>query len=818
MKRQKNNLEKNISRLLKQAGDSDKPGKVFTDSLIEKALDKLKQPAAGHKREAKDRPMKVIKIFASAAAVIVICGVLFGLLTHNQWRTKRPIWKSTQIIPEKREQIEEQLHADSKFDLDMVVVKDNSSLRSLDAEFSKEADKVKVITSTPEPGKPATELLGDIDKVRALAKAESAEKLDSLSEKKASQQQREIMEKAMVRTFDSISNVSGALTAGKAGKDSTGSKEQQSIPMLGDRGMRGGGMRGGGMMGGAGGMGGGMMGRGMAGGEYGGMARNDSMRGSRRYRRAMIDRSQQMKQRRENQLYSLYHWKPPEEAEPRKYPMAHGGTVPPNGEVVDAMFFKNYGVNPFIDTEDDHLSTFATDVDTGSYTIVRGYLHDGHLPPEDAVRLEEFVNYFNYRYAPPQEDDFAIYAEATPWKFGTGRKNSYLLRLGLKGKQITDENRRPAILTFVIDVSGSMDRENRLGLVKKSLRMLIERLKSDDKIGIAVYGSRGRKVMDHRGLDEKYEILAAIKSLGAGGSTYAEEGIRIGYEMAERAYRQGYINRVILCSDGVANVGNTGAEQILEIIKRKAEKGITLSAIGFGMGNYNDVLLEQLGDKGNGYYTYVDTISQAKRIFDDNLTGTLQVIARDVKVQVDFNPEVVRSYRLLGYENRDVPDDKFRDDKYDGGEVGAGHSVTALYELKLWPEKEGTVATTYVRYKDAQTSAVTEFKSSIDLQDFKESFEDTNTDFKLAATAAEFAEILRKSYWAKGTTLADTLKHSKVVLKQRENDADITELVNMITKAKQLMEKEEKVPEEKEENLEDQMSEEESEELIYLER
>ncbi len=495
----------------------------------------------------------------------------------------------------------------------------------------------------------------------------------------------------------------------------------------------------------------------------------------------------------------------PEEYRPG-YPMAHGGTVPPNGEDVDAMFFKNYGVNPFVDTEDDHLSTFATDVDTGSYTVIRRYLHDGHLPPEKAVRVEEFVNYFKYGYAAPQEDDFAVYAEASPWKFGAGRKNSFLLRLGLKAKQVSEENRKPAILTFVVDVSGSMGRENRLGLVKKSLRMLVEKLRPEDRIGIAVYGSRGRKVMDYKGLNEKAEILAAIDSLCPSGSTYAEEGIRIGYEMAERAYKKGHINRVILCSDGVANVGQTGADQILKVIKKRAEKGITLSAIGFGMGNYNDVLMERLGDKGNGYYAYIDTIAEAKRIFEDNLTGALQVVARDVKIQIDFNPEVVRSYRLLGYENRDVPDDKFRDDKYDGGEMGAGHSVTALYELKLWPEKNGTVATSYVRYKDADTFAVSEFKSSIGTSDIKKSFDDSNSDFKLAATVAEFAEILRKSYWAKGVKLSDTLEHAERLTTERSGDTDITELVDLISKTKQLTEKTDIEP----------VDGEESEDITYL--
>jgi len=467
--------------------------------------------------------------------------------------------------------------------------------------------------------------------------------------------------------------------------------------------------------------------------------------------------------------------------------MAHGGTVPPNGEDVDAMFFKNYGVNPFIDTEDDHLSTFATDVDTGSYTVCRGYLQDGHLPPDEAVRVEEFVNYFDYGYAAPQEDVFAVYAAAAPWKFGEGRKNSYLLRLALKAQQISEENRKGAILTFVIDVSGSMNRENRLGLVKKCLRMLVKKLRPEDRIGIAVYGSRGRKVMGHKGLDEKNEILATIESLGAGGSTYAEEGIRIGYEMAEKAYKKGYINRVILCSDGVANVGQTGADDILEVIKKKAEKGVTLSSLGFGMGNYNDVLLERLGDKGNGYYAYIDTIAEAKRLFEENLTGTLQVVARDVKVQVDFNPDVVRSYRLIGYENRDVPDDKFRDDKYDGGEVGAGHSVTALYELKLWPGKSGTAATTFVRYKDPDTRAVTEFKSSIGTSQLNESFDESSDEFALAATVGEFAEILRKSYWAKGAKLDTVLERAQKLSDRFKADADVIELVDLISKAGNLM-------------------------------
>jgi len=468
-------------------------------------------------------------------------------------------------------------------------------------------------------------------------------------------------------------------------------------------------------------------------------------------------------------------------------PMAHGGTTPPNGENVDAMFFKNYGVNPFVDTEDDHLSTFATDVDTGSYTVVRGFLHDGNLPPNDAVRVEEFVNYFNYDYAAPQNDDFAIYTEAVPWQFGSARKNSHLMRIGLKAKQVSDENRKPAILTFVIDVSGSMNRENRLTLVKRSLRLLIDNLKPQDMIGIAVYGSSGRIVMPHKDLTEKTAIISAIESLHTGGSTNAEEGIRIGYDMADSVFKQGYINRVILCSDGVANVGRTGADDIFKIIKSKADKGVTLSAIGFGMGNYNDVMLEQLGDKGNGYYSYIDTFAQAQKLFGKDLTGTLQVVARDVKIQVDFNSDVVRSYRLIGYENRDVADNKFRDDKQDGGEIGAGHSVTALYELKLWPGKSGTAATTFVRYKDAEGANVTEFKSSIDTKNFKKDFSEVSSNFALASTVTEFAEILRHSYWAKDAKLDDVLKKAQGLADRFKDSPDVIELIDLIAKSNQLM-------------------------------
>jgi len=642
MKRKNQKLNKNISRLVKQAGDSDKPNKAFKDSLTQEAMKQLKQPQSNLSRGRKDTIMSVKKILAIAASIVIVCGLTLILLPSLS-KTRHYSMETKIKTDEYRKKIANQLQ---------------------------EAERV--VTSVKE--KPS--LLGDQPFIAG-------------------------------NKSDSIAAAKPELLFCQS--------PQPKAPAPGDK-------------------------------------------------------------------YFCYGVEPA----PQIPPMAHGGTTPPNDEDIDAQFFKNYGVNPFVDTEDDHLSTFATDVDTGSYTIARKYLHDGHVPPSEAVRVEEFVNYFKYDYPAPQEDDFAVYTEACPWQFGEGRKNSYLMRVALKAKQIDNENRKPAILTFVIDVSGSMKRENRLGLVKKLLTMLVNNLRPDDMIGIAVYGSQGRKVMDHKSVSEKQQILDTIESLHSGGSTYAEQGIRIGYQMADAAYKKGYINRVILCSDGVANVGKTGADSIYKEIKAKADKGITLSAIGFGMGNYNDVLMEQLGNKGNGYYAYIDTIAQAKKLFAENLTGTLQVVARDVKIQVDFNPEVVRSYRLIGYENRDVPDDKFRDDTYDGGEMGAGHSATALYELKLWPEKKGPIATTYVRYKDADTFAVTEFKSKFETTNIIESIDKCGRNFRLSATVSEFAEILRKSYWAKGVTLDAVLEHAQTLPTEFAGDADVIELVDLISKAKNL--------------------------------
>jgi Ca-activated chloride channel family protein len=464
-------------------------------------------------------------------------------------------------------------------------------------------------------------------------------------------------------------------------------------------------------------------------------------------------------------------------------PMSNGGSVPPNGEQYDAMFFKHYGVNPFVSTDDDHLSTFAIDADNASYSMTRSYLTRGSLPPDEAVRVEEFVNNFKYEYRHPQERAFRVCLEGAPSKFGSKYQ---LLKIGIVGKKIEECRRQDANLVFVIDVSGSMSMENRLGAVKKALHMLVDNLTDRDRVGIVAYRTDAFEVLSPTSIRDREQIIRAIDGLYASGSTWAEGGLRLGYKMANRCFDRNKINRLILCTDGVANEGRTAAEDILKEIKQYADRGITLSAIGFGMNNYNDVLLEKLGDKGNGHYAYVDNWEEARRIFVENLTGTLQVIARDVKIQVDFNPNTVDRYRLLGYENRDVADNKFRDDKEDGGEIGSGHTVTALYEIKLKDEARGDLGTVYVRYKDPTTLAVNEVAEQIDQSDFSRSFESASSDLRLAAAAAEFAEILRKSYWAQDGHLREVLRVVGQVEHERCDD-QVIELMDLVAKADRMM-------------------------------
>ncbi len=426
---------------------------------------------------------------------------------------------------------------------------------------------------------------------------------------------------------------------------------------------------------------------------------------------------------------------------------------PPNSAPYQDVFFQAHGTNPFIDTEDDVFSTFGMDVDTASYAVTRRYLRDGYLPPPEAVRVEEFVNAFDYEYTPPTDDTFAIHLEGAPSKFGEG-KRLQLLRIGIQGYVVPDADRKDAKLTFVIDVSGSMSLKTRLELVKKALRLLVDELRDGDEIGIVIYGTNARVLLPHTRNVNREHILAAIDSLRPEGATNAVAGLRLGYELAFQNFSPDYINRVILCSDGVANIGITGAEGILTEIENYVEHGIYLTTVGFGMGNYNDILMEQLANNGNGSYAYVDTLDEARRIFVENLTGTLQVIAKDAKVQVEFNPETVSRFRLIGYENRRLDDEDFRDDDVDAGEIGSGHSVTALYEIKLLSDGvTGKLATVSIRHEDPDTTIVTEVNREIFVSELKSTFEETSVSYQLAVSVAEFAEILRGSYWALEGTL-----------------------------------------------------------------
>ncbi len=467
------------------------------------------------------------------------------------------------------------------------------------------------------------------------------------------------------------------------------------------------------------------------------------------------------------------------------------GLNPPNGAAYHDVFFKGHGTNPFIDTEDDNFSTFGMDADSASYAVTRRILQDGHLPPPEAVRVEEFINAFDYNYTPPTDAAFAVHLEGASSKFGKG-KRLQLLRIGIQGHVIPDTDRKDAVLTFVIDVSGSMRMESRLELVKKTLRLLVDQLRPTDKIGIVVYGTDARVVLPHTSNVNRDHILEKIDSLCPEGVTNLEDGLHKGYELALRNKQQGCINRVILCSDGVANSGQTTPESLLKEIRDYVDDDIYLTTVGFGMGNFNDVLMEELAKKGNGNYAYVDTLKEAKRIFVENLTGTLQVIAKDAKIQVEFNEETVSRFRLLGYENRRMDHEDFRNDDADAGEIGSGHSVTALYEIKLCKDVgEGELATVFIRHEDPDTQKVTEVNEKLLVEDLIGIFEDASPDLQFAASVAQFAEILRESYWAKDGSLGAVQRTLKGILpniqaKTPQHEEQKKELFSLVRKARQL--------------------------------
>jgi Ca-activated chloride channel family protein len=464
------------------------------------------------------------------------------------------------------------------------------------------------------------------------------------------------------------------------------------------------------------------------------------------------------------------------------YPPSPVFTATPPGNPPRDMFFEDYGVNPFIDTEDDNLSTFATDVDTGSYTIARSYINQGMLPPEDSVRVEEYINYFPQDYPlPSSRETFMISIDGAPTPF-TETDRYHVIRVGIQGYDIQEDDRKDVSLTFVIDVSGSMGNGNRLEMVQDALEMLVDQLGPSDSVGIVAYTDTAWVVLPHTSARNKSEIIEAIYSLYPMASTNAEAGLILGYREANKAFLSNGINRVILCSDGVANVGNTGPDSIWESIEDYASEGITLTSVGVGMGNYNDVLMEQLADQGNGFYAYIDNMNEARRLFVHDLVSTLQVIALDAKAQVIFNPEVVSRYRLVGFENRAIADEDFRNNRVDAAEIGAGHSVTALYEIKLNSGAWGEIATVQLRWKNPDTYRVEEISKTIDTRDLEDSFRRADPYFKLDVLVAEFGEILRNSYWADGTSIQDVLEYAKDLPDTLER-GEVYEFIDLLEQA-----------------------------------
>lgn len=442
----------------------------------------------------------------------------------------------------------------------------------------------------------------------------------------------------------------------------------------------------------------------------------------------------------------------------REQPVVGGNQVP-NGEPYDATYYENYGTNPFISTEDGRFSTFGLDVDTASYVLARRYLADGNVPDPDSVRTEEFINYFNHDYPEPDGNDlFSVSVEGAESEFG--RPNYHLIRVGIKAMDVSLDIRPAANMIFVVDVSGSMARESRLEQVKRSLRSLVAELKRDDKIGLVVYGSRGRVIQELTSDHDR--ILNAINQLQPEDATNAEEGLRLAYDMGRRNFDQYKINRIILCSDGVANVGNTDPDVILAQVKADALNGISLTTIGFGMGNYNDVLMEKLANHCDGMYYYIDSEEESQRVFSDGASEMLLVLASDAKIQVEFNEENIDRFRLLGYENRGLAREDFEDDTVDAGEIGAGQTVTALYEVRVRDEAIDNpfdeICTVRIRFKNLTTGEIDVNERTVYAEDLNKGFFQASDDFQFTAAVAEFAEILKGSTWAQDSTCAGVLE------------------------------------------------------------
>ena len=436
-----------------------------------------------------------------------------------------------------------------------------------------------------------------------------------------------------------------------------------------------------------------------------------------------------------------------------------GVWIPPvrNRESYNAMT-----KNGFVATNNDPLSTFSIDVDTASYSNIRRFINQGDLPPVGAVRIEEMVNYFHYSYPEPaSKHPFSVTGEVGPCPWKKGHK---LVRIGIKAKNIAKKNLPPSNLVFLVDVSGSMTAANKLPLLKKAMKMLVRQLDKDDRVSMVVYAGMDSVVLAPTTGSEQKKIMAAIDALGAGGSTHASSGIITAYKLAQQVYMPGGNNRIILASDGDFNVGITSKGELQRLIEEKRKSGIYLTVLGFGMGNYHDDTMEILADKGNGNYAYIDNLLEAKKVMVKEMSGTMFTLARDVKLQIEFNPAKVAAYRLIGYENRALADEDFNNDSKDAGEIGVGHTVTALYELipagsnevpsvdplkyqkitKTTQKKyQDEIMTIKLRYKPLNSNKSVLLSKSVKDRDI--SLARTSDNFRFAAAVAAFGMLLEHS-------------------------------------------------------------------------
>lgn len=482
------------------------------------------------------------------------------------------------------------------------------------------------------------------------------------------------------------------------------------------------------------------------------------------------------------------------------YTIHHYGSIPP-GEVYNREGYSTIHENGFKNVLSAPLSTFSIDVDAASYSNMRRFLNNGNKPPIDAVRIEEMINYFDYDYPSPKtEHPFAIYQEVStaPWN-----NENMLLHIGLQGVKLDFDKLPPSNIVFLLDVSGSMNYSNKLPLLKKSVQLLINQLDENDRIAIVVYAGSSGLVLPSTPGNEREKILAALNQLEAGGSTAGGAGLKLAYKVASDNFIHKGNNRIILATDGDFNVGVSSDAEMERLIEKEREKGVFISVLGFGMGNYQDSKMEIIADKGNGNYAYIDNILEAKKVLVNEFGGTLFTIAKDVKIQIEFNPAVVESYRLIGYENRLLNNEDFDDDKKDAGELGSGHTVTALYEIvpaRKDSDKTGTLkyqnteikptafsahemATVKFRYKkpDRNNSVLLEQIVPNEPTEMKK----TSNNFRFSAAVAGFGMLLRNSEF-KGNLSWQSVVDMAEKAKGADKNGYRSEMIQLVKLAKQL--------------------------------